>query len=146
MDGLTSNAQLTNVNGVLYGTTSDGGIYGWGTVFSLNLTTASAKTVYSFCNLYKSCVDGARPVAGVINIKGVLYGTTGDGGPYLRGSIFSLNPTTGTEKILYFFCSQTNCIDGAGPDASLIYYRGALYGTTVLGGSNNAGTVFKIIP
>ena len=43
------------------------------------------------------------------------------------------------------FCAQTNCADGNGPFAGLLQATdGNLYGTTVVGGTNNFGTVFKI--
>jgi hypothetical protein len=67
--------------------------------------------------------------------------------------VFELTPnaakTTWTETVLYRFCAQENCADGAYPDASLI--RGAaghLYGTTSGGGAYGsaftAGTVFEL--
>jgi uncharacterized repeat protein (TIGR03803 family) len=51
--------------------------------------------------------------------------------------------TTGGYKVLHSFASGK---DGAYPMARLLDVGGALYGTTVNGGSRNAGTVFKVIP
>ena len=47
--------------------------------------------------------------------------------------------------MLYRFCSQP-CSDGSGPVAGLIADErgGALYGTTLSGGSSGVGTVFKL--
>lgn len=46
---------------------------------------------------------------------------------------------------LYSFCSQTNCPDGKGPNGWLAQgFDGSFYGTTVTGGANGNGTVFKI--
>lgn len=47
---------------------------------------------------------------------------------------------------LYSFCAQTNCTDGANPDAGLIQAAdGNLYGTTLYGGASGSyGTVFRI--
>ncbi len=51
-----------------------------------------------------------------------------------------------TEKVLYSFCAQTNCPDGAGPSADLIFdAAGNLYGTTG-GGAYGAGAVFELTP
>jgi uncharacterized repeat protein (TIGR03803 family) len=36
--------------------------------------------------------DGASPVAGLINVGGVLYGTTSEGGGANAGTVFSLSP------------------------------------------------------
>jgi uncharacterized repeat protein (TIGR03803 family) len=53
-----------------------------------------------------------------------------------------------TFKVLHNFCSTSSggyCLDGQNPEATLVQgTNGNLYGTTVNGGSNNAGTVFKI--
>ncbi len=74
-DGSQPVGALTNVNGTLYGTTSEGGTYGNGTVFSIT-TTGHETVLHSF----GSGSDGDGPMAGLININGTLYGTTDDGG------------------------------------------------------------------
>jgi uncharacterized repeat protein (TIGR03803 family) len=58
----------------------------------------------------------------------------------------------GKEKVLYRFCSVSNCTDGASPFAGLIFDKtGSLYGTTAGGGTgtncwpeHGCGTVFKL--
>jgi len=66
---------------VLYGTTSEGGTYGEGTVFSLSASGAE-RVLHSFGNGY----DGAEPMAGLTAVKGRLYGTTYMGGAYGEGT------------------------------------------------------------
>lgn len=148
-DGADPAAGLLAVNGILYGTTSGGGQYGGticpsgcGTVFSLDPSTGVETVLYSFCHNKSSCADGAIPIAGLIDVNGVLYGTTlaggttgcsGDG----CGTVFSLDPGTGAETVLYSFCTQTNCADGQWPHANLVAVKGKLYGTTLYGGPNN---------
>ena len=142
--------------GHLYGTTSAGGARNTaGTVFAL--TPNAAKTewtetvLYSFCP-QERCTDGATPFASLIMDKaGHLYGTTETGGAHHEsGTVFALTPnaakTTWTETVLYSFCAQERCTDGAGPGASLIMdAAGHLYGTTGLGGAHdNNGTVFEL--
>src|SRR5260370_16057255 len=53
-----------------------------------------------------------------------------------------------TETVLYSFCPQSGCADGADPAADVIMdAAGNLYGTTVGGGSlHNAGVVFQLTP
>ncbi|MGA9527933.1 MAG: choice-of-anchor tandem repeat GloVer-containing protein [Terriglobales bacterium] len=52
-----------------------------------------------------------------------------------------------TETVLYNFCSQPNCIDGANPVSSLTPDgAGNFYGTTQEGGANKYGTVFELSP
>ena len=46
---------------------------------------------------------------------------------------------------LYNFCAQPNCTDGSNPGAGLVQAtNGSLYGTTVNGGANGQGIVFRI--
>ncbi len=53
----------------------------------------------------------------------------------------------GKEKVLYTFCSVSNCTDGVSPFGPLVFDRsGNLYGTTEAGGTNSVGTVFKLTP
>jgi uncharacterized repeat protein (TIGR03803 family) len=106
--------------------------------------------------------DGAYPYARLLaDNAGNLYGTTESGGGATDceeeggcGTVFKLAPD-GTETVLYSFCNQTNCADGANPDAGLIAdAQGNFYGTTYDGGSgsdcqaysSSCGTVFKLAP
>ena len=51
------------------------------------------------------------------------------------------------DRILYSFCAQTNCADGAHPfDSVLIDSQGSLYGTTANGGAHGGGTIFRLAP
>lgn len=157
-DGQYPDASLIAVNGLLYGTTDEGGVAGCGgsgcgTVFSIDPNTGVEKVLHSFCS-QKNCSDGANPFAGLIDVEGTLYGTTlngggtGCGGPGC-GTVYSVDPNTGAETVLYSFCRQQNCADGANPGGGLIAVRGTLYGTTSLGGiagcgGSGCGTVFSL--
>ena len=49
------------------------------------------------------------------------------------------------EKVLYSFCSEQGCDDGAGYPSNLIFdAAGNLYGTTIFGGLYNSGVVFQL--
>ena len=163
-DGVGPEAGLVaDPQGALYGTTSQGGMPDDGTVFELTPPSTglgiagqwSESTLYSFCSL-SNCIDGEAPVAGLIRDQnGALYGTTIGGGgstncPSGCGTVFKLTPpgtgeTQWTESVLYSF--QGSSSDGAFPYAGLIFGKdGALYGTTLSGGSANSGIVFKLTP
>jgi len=156
-DGQYPVADLIDVNATLYGTTMLGGIvsclgFGCGTVFSLDPATGTEKVIYTFCSR-ANCTDGGTPIANLIDVNGTLYGTTIQGGANCHGryqvgcgTVFSLDPDTGAEAVLYSFCSRANCADGAGPFAGLIPLKGKLYGTTWEGGENEHGTVFSLAP
>ncbi|MHB8260802.1 MAG: choice-of-anchor tandem repeat GloVer-containing protein [Bacteroidia bacterium] len=72
-----------------------------------------------------------------------LYGMTYGGGANGYGTIFKIKPDgTGYIKILDFAGSS----NGQSPDGSLISDGTFLYGMTNIGGTNNNGTIFKIMP
>jgi uncharacterized repeat protein (TIGR03803 family) len=145
--------------GNLYGTTPQGGAHdNGGTVFELvpGANGAWTETVlYSFCTL-SGCADGGAPNAGLIfDASGDLYGTTTGGGAYGWGTVFELTSGangTWSEKVLYSFCSTSNCADGAGPSSKLVFdASGNLYGTTSRGGNSGCkgdgcGIVFELAP
>jgi uncharacterized repeat protein (TIGR03803 family) len=143
-DGANPEASLINVNGTLYGTTSEGGTYGKGTIFSIS-TTGTERVLYSFKG-----PDGARPRASLIDINGTFYGTTSGGGAYFGGTVFSIN-ATGTENVLHSFGNHASH-DGKYPEASLLDVNGTFYGTTYEGGTGKhcparlpgCGTVFSV--
>jgi len=90
-DGGEPNGLVLCPKGILYGTTSYGGEYGYGTVFKL--TPKRKETVlYSFC-AQDNCTDGSYPEIGLISDRtGNLYGTTEYGGAYRGGVVFKLTP------------------------------------------------------
>ena len=144
-DGQELKAALIDVNGTFYGTTYAGGAHGDGTVFSMS-TTGTERMLYSFQGGNSGANDGANPSAGLLAVKGVLYGTTEyGGGEPSDGTVFKIS-TTGTEKVLYRFLGYRfrDYYDGANPAASLIDVKGKLYGTTYGGGVGDVGTVFRI--
>lgn len=120
------------------------------------LSAVSVKTLYSFCSSGNNCADGSTPYGGVIlDSAGNLYGTTYYGGTGQScslggcGTVFELMPGNGnwTEKVLYSFCSATNCTDGEEPGAGVIFDKaGNLYGTTNRGGAYGLGTIFELVP
>jgi uncharacterized repeat protein (TIGR03803 family) len=149
-DGLDPQSSgLLNVNGMLYGTTEFGGggsgcyatsHVGCGTVYSVS-TSGTEKVIYAF----RGGSDGAVPeAAGLIDVNGTLYGTTGSGGNQSCfdgcGTVFSVT-TSGDETVLHSFAGGS---DGAFPFASLVAVNGTLYGTTWEGGAHGLGTVFSI--
>lgn len=157
-DGLDPEDTLVDVGGVLYGTTMQGGDsecgqgYGCGTVFAIDPSSAGTeKVLYRF----HGGLDGAVPYAGLVAIHGTLYGTTAGGGASFGGvsscrcgTVFSINPASGRERILYRFKGGS---DGRNPYGNLLALRNTLYGTTYVGGSSHCanglpgcGTVFSL--
>jgi uncharacterized repeat protein (TIGR03803 family) len=138
--GLT--AAWNGKSNLLYGTTFLGGTLGAGTVFSYNPATKAETVVYNFGT--NGATDASAPSASLTEYDCNLYGTTTGGGTSNEGTVFKINPKTGTETVIHSF--GTNGVDGTIPYAGLTVYNGYLYGTTALGGANGQGAVFKINP
>jgi len=139
-DGVYPNPGIIQASdGSFYGTTTDGGVNSWGTIFKITYGGAES-ALYNFCNL-TNCADGSSPAGGLVEATdGNFYGTTLTGGANGRGTIFQITPT-GELTTLYSFCSQPNCPDGYEPLTTLLQGTdGSFYGTT----HGGKGTVFKL--
>jgi len=146
-DGAEPFGQLIQASdGNFYGTTLIGGTTNNGTVFKIT-SSGALTTLYNFCSL-PNCTDGLWPHAGVIQgFDGDFYGTT-EGSDSIGGNAFKLTPG-GKLTTLYTFCAQTSttCTGASAPYGALVQAtNGSFYGTTVLGGADAEGTVFKISP
>jgi hypothetical protein len=73
----------------------------------------------------------------------IIYGIEYNGGSNNVGSIFSYNLYTDKFITQYSFSGSP---DGNDPWGQLIFNDGVLYGTTVLGGSENYGILYSFIP
>jgi uncharacterized repeat protein (TIGR03803 family) len=136
--------------GNLYGTTSGGGVrggsQGYGTVFELS-PGANGGWTESVLHKFKF-LEGIGPYAGLTLDKlGSLYGTTQNGGPQGKGTVFTLTPAGGgwTTSVIHSFTGTPG--DGGDPAAPLVVdSSGNLYGTTINGGTAALGTVFELTP
>jgi uncharacterized repeat protein (TIGR03803 family) len=139
-------ALVQDTAGNLYGTTSSGGSSNCGTVFMLVPSTGAESVLHSF-----TCQsDGGYPYSGLVFSGNMLYGTTAGGGtPSCFGDsgcgvVFAFNIK---EKIITATHEFSGFSDGAIPYAGLVQdKKGNLYGTTYLGGANDKGTVFQVVP
>ncbi len=126
--------------GNLYGTTSDGGAYAYGTLFKM--TGRAFKTLHNF----RGGKDGATPEGSVmVDAGGNLYGTTSAGGLPDAGTVFTVDPTGRYRKLL--------ALDGAAQGRTIQAglfkdADGSLYGSATYGGDPVAdfGTLFRIDP
>jgi uncharacterized repeat protein (TIGR03803 family) len=131
---------IINKAGDLCGTTNRGGQFNQGAVFELTPEYAES-VLYSFTG----GSDGGNPVGKLTqDAAGNMYGVTYAGGSGAYGTLFKIT-SAGAESVLYSFCQMTSCTDGARPASALVLdASGNLYGTSIIGGTNNAGVVFKV--
>jgi uncharacterized repeat protein (TIGR03803 family) len=141
-------------DGNFYGTTYEGGktCRGHnnicGTIFEIT-PGGKLTTLYSFCAGGSPRLDGSgRSGALVEGTDGNFYGTTSYGGQNNVcttqhpgcGTIFKITPD-GTLTTLYNFSGS----DGANPIGALIQdTNGTFYGTSLIGGTYNSGTIFSL--
>jgi uncharacterized repeat protein (TIGR03803 family) len=140
-------------DGNFYGTTSFGGTNNDGAVFKIT-PQGTLTTLWQF-----SGRDGRWPTGLVQGGDGNFYGTTPAGGTNRNnlagghsgdGTVFKITPQ-GTLTTLYQFealvPATRNRIPNATSPGQLIHGTdGNFYGTTCFGGTNEAGTVFRITP
>ncbi|HXM24374.1 MAG TPA: choice-of-anchor tandem repeat GloVer-containing protein [Terriglobales bacterium] len=155
-DGNGPSAGLVrDVDGNLYGTTVNGGIFndttcqvvGCGVVFELSPTSSGWKETVLY--RFTGGSDGGYPQSAlVLDQHGNLYGTTTVGGNFAGqnctgagcGTIFKLQLSSGgwTETVLYAF---SDGLDGQFPWAGLVRdAAGNLFGSAVFGGDLNCNS------
>ncbi len=129
--------------GNLYGTTSLGGAYGYGTVYELERSGSvwTETILYSF----QDGTDGGTPYAGlIIDKSGNLYGATVSGG-LGGGAVFELSPNGSNWNFSAIYGIAGSAISG--PFRNLVFDSvGNLWGTTHCDGPTQLGTVFELTP
>lgn len=151
--------------GNLYGTTTGGGKQNGGIAFELMPQGGGQwdlVVMHGFCK-QANCVDGNIPGGGLAYLgqrngaaydgESPLYGTTTYGGTFNQGLVYALTPpppggrSWWTPKALYSFCPEGGFCpaDGRYPASGVVVdSRRVLYGTTLFGGPQDAGTAFKL--
>jgi uncharacterized repeat protein (TIGR03803 family) len=137
-EGRSLSGLIEDTNGWLFGTVlSDTSA---GSVFKVQLNGSNYTTLHDFTSIGN---DGSKSYSRLLLIGNVLFGTSQLGGVSNLGTIFRLNTDGSSYQLLHHFVGATN--DGAFPNAGLAAGSdGSLYGTTIGGGLNNRGTVYKI--
>lgn len=131
-------------DGMLYGTTSKGGMQNCGTIFRVSRNGNFFQTLVEFTGssgIYKGGTPSGPLCEGE---DGFLYGTTSEGGVSNKGTVFKLS-LNGEFTILAEFSDLAGSVIGSNPKAGLTAGPNSMfYGSTYSGGSNNFGTIFRI--
>jgi uncharacterized repeat protein (TIGR03803 family) len=137
--GLTFDKSLN-----LYGTTSAGGLYGYGTIFQLQKSGSLYNEI--ILHNFEDGDDGAVPYAGFIADKaGNFYGAATEGGTAGGGTVFKLTPSGNTWTFSAIYSNPGWGISGSFRDLTLDS-AGNLYGTTHCDGGYSSGTVYELTP
>jgi uncharacterized repeat protein (TIGR03803 family) len=137
-DGMNPNSSLVRgSNGLLYGTASKGGKYGYGVFFEWNPEM----------NSYVDKIDFStgKPYASLIQAgNGKFYGMKPAAGNFSKGCIYEVDPETFNCTTKFSFNGMEY---GGNPDGFLIQgSNGKLYGTTKSGGKFSNGVFFEWEP
>jgi uncharacterized repeat protein (TIGR03803 family) len=130
---------LVGSDGMLYGGTRMGGTSGAGTLFKMNSDGSNYSVFYNF----SGSNDGQQARGTLIEVANRLYGTTSNAGDGGAGTVFAVNKDGSDFAVLHAFGGGP--VDGANTWSGLMHAAdGALYGTTLAGGSSGKGTIFRI--
>ncbi len=137
-NGSSPGGSLISDGTFLYGMTVDGGTNDMGTIFKIMPDGTGYAKLLDFDG-----ANGSSPQGSLISVGTFLYGMTSYGGTNDQGTIFKIMPDgTGYAKLLDF----AGAANGRGPRGALISVGTFLYGMTTYGGTNDQGTIFKIMP
>ncbi len=129
---------ISDAAGNLFGTTSQGGTYGDGTVFEVAAGSGAITILATF-----NGTNGQGPRAGLLlDASGNLFGTAYGGGSASDGTVFEVAAGSHAITTLATF----NGSNGANPNVTLIEdSSGNLFGTTQYGGASSDGAVFEVV-
>jgi uncharacterized repeat protein (TIGR03803 family) len=152
-DGAAPFDSLVLSGNSLYGTVSQGGAGGYGTVFRVNTNGTGFTNLHSFTKTsgpYPGTnQDGAFPVAGLLLSENILYGTANNGGNSGNGTAHKVNSEGSSFTVLYSFTGLNSLTgtnrDGANPAAGFTFAGNNLFGTAYAGGNSGRGTLFSLI-
>jgi uncharacterized repeat protein (TIGR03803 family) len=133
--GEPSSPPIESSDGNLYGITENG--FGTGSTVYRYTLSGNFTAIYQF--------SGAHGGAPLIQASdGFLYGTTAGGGFANCGTVFTMSTAGILLHSAPFTCGAEGAFPGYGP--LLQASDGNFYGTTLEGGVNNQGTIFKMTP
>lgn len=135
-DGAYPDAKVIPSGNALFGTASEGGDSGYGTVFRVNMDGTGFTNLHSF-----NSTNGANPYSKLILSGNSLYGTTFSGGSFGRGTVFAVNIDGTGFTNLHSFNGGS---DGSYVLGGLVSSGNSLFGVAIDDGEFGYGTVFSL--
>ena len=131
---------LAEWNGVLYGTTFQGGTNRRGVLFSYDLNTQ----VYTILHNFDEETTGNNPSGSVVVTNGKVFGTTWYGGPNgTSGTLFAYDITLDS---LYLVEDFDGVLTSGGSVSMMVASDGNIYGGMQSFGAFGDGLIFKLNP
>jgi uncharacterized repeat protein (TIGR03803 family) len=137
-DGGKPLGSLIESGGKLYGMSSEGGDFGYGTIFEFN----PSGNVYMALKHFDG-TDGGNSRGSLLASGGKFYGMSYSGGNNGQGVLFEFNPSGNVYSVLFHFGSPGN---GGYPFGSLVASGGKFYGMLPSGGNEGYGVLFEFNP
>jgi uncharacterized repeat protein (TIGR03803 family) len=138
-NGAEPSGTLISDGTYMYGMTRTGGSNDMGTIFKILPNGTGYVKLFDFTGTS----SGSLPMGSLVSDGIDLYGMTEFGGVNNQGVIFKISVNgNGFTKLKDFSMG----LYGRRPFGSLFYDGSYLYGMTWLGGTNEMGVVFKILP
>ncbi|HDL63785.1 MAG TPA: hypothetical protein ENH12_00200, partial [Proteobacteria bacterium] len=134
-EGNQPSGGLVRDNGLLYGTTYQGGQANMGTVFAINADGSGFTTLHDFTG-----PDGEYTEASLVLAGSRLYGVTFEGGDYNQGVIFSLRTDGSDYRVIHNF----DGVNGASAYEGVVLAGDTLYGVTVANGPTDFGVIYSL--
>lgn len=124
-------------NQTLWGLAPVGGLYGQGTLYTINTSGSGFNILHNF-----QSPDGYTPQGTLLQASnGMLYGTCYDGGSFSSCTIFMFDPATNNYTDVYDF----DIVNGDFPRSGLIEApNGMLYGAAYGGGTGCTGVLYSL--
>ena len=123
-------------DGYLYGSTNNGGDLNTGVFFRINSATNVYEEFFDLALLAENSGLGFT----IDHATRTIYAAASYGGAADMGSIFSLNMNNGEYAELYSWNESAN---GHKPEGHPVLHNGSLIGTTLYGGANETGVLYK---
>jgi uncharacterized repeat protein (TIGR03803 family) len=136
-DGISPGATPLLEGKVLFGTTLNGGNdTNQGTIYSFNIADSAFQVLHAF-----SGIDGAQSTSGLERVDTRLFGVA-KGGSASLGVLFSFDTSANQYQLVHQFPGGPT--DGASPLGGVTRVASKLFGTTLMGGDSDRGTVYSV--
>ena len=124
-------------DGWVYGTTAEGGQYGYGTIYRINPVNREFESLFDF-DMFG---NGGTPLSGLMQATdGYYYGATTYGGTVNGGMLYRFNASNNILTVLEDLSPSTGTEPSGTPMQAS---NGFLYGLTKHGGSIGDGALYK---